>query len=361
MAFANRFLALVLAASAAFAQVPAAGSAPEFSQQELDQMLAPIALYPDPLLSQILMAATYPLEIVEASRWVGANPGLRGEEAVRAAAAQPWDPSVKSLVAFPRILALMDQRIDWTQRLGNAFLAQQAQVMDTVQELRRRAQNAGNLRSSDEVRVEDRGGSIALEPVNPRIAYVPYYDPLAIYGTWWWPGFPPVFWPPWPGYYVRPGISAGLIWGVGVAITAGFFFGAFDWPHRHVSVVHLHSHYYRPGRVNVSPGPWQHDADHRRGVPYRGESVRQKYHRLPPPPPAGGSRTEFRGRQPQAVQPPPPGAFEGIRAGARQTREFSTRGQASMRPHSAPAPRAAPPSRPAPARTPPAAAGGKRK
>lgn len=355
MAFVHWSLALAFAASTAFAQAPpAAGNAPVFSQQELDQMLAPIALYPDPLLSQILMAATYPLEIVEAARWASANPGLRADEATRAVAAQPWDPSVKSLVAFPRILALMDQRLDWTQRLGNAVLAQQAQVMDTVQELRRRANNAGNLRSSDQMRVEDQGGSIALEPVNPQIAYVPYYDPLTIYGPWWWPGFPPVYWPAWPGYYVRPGISVGFVWGVGVAISAGFFFGAFDWPRHRFNVVHVNNHYYRPGRVNVSPGPWQHDADHRRGVPYRGEAVRQQYRR-PDAAPDGGSRSEFRGRQPQLVPPPAPRAFEGIRAGGRQTREFSTRGQASMQPHVAPAPRVAP------ARTPPAGRGEKRR
>ena len=148
VAFIDGIFALLFAAFAAFAQIPPppAGFPPApppanllaFSQQELDQMLAPIALYPDPLLSQILMAATYPLEIVEAARWIAAYPGLRGDDAVRAVAAQQWDPSVKSLVAFPQIVKLMDQRLDWTQRLGNAFLAQQAQVMDTVQELRRR-------------------------------------------------------------------------------------------------------------------------------------------------------------------------------------------------------------------------------
>lgn len=350
-------------------------------------MLAPIALYPDPLLSQILMAATYPLEIVEAARWVRANPGLRGDEAVRAVAAQPWDPSVKSLVAFPQILALMDQRLDWTQRLGNAVLAQQAQVMDTVQALRARANSAGNLRSSEQMRVEVQGGSIALVPVNPQIVYVPYYDPLTIYGPWWWPNYPPVYWPAWPGYYGGPGFAVGLAWGVGVAIAAEFFFGAFDWPLHRFHVVNVHPYYYRPGRVNVSPGPWQHDAEHRRGVPYAGEAIRQQYRR-PVTPSVIDSRSEFRGRQPQFVEPaarpgatvpvapqgrpqvvpsapavrpqaapaapaarpqarvaapePAPRAFEGIHAGGAQTRQFSARGQASMQPRVAPAPRSAP-------------------
>ena len=337
-------------------------------------MLAPIALYPDPLLSQILMATTYPLEIVEAARWVAANPGLRGDDAVRAVAAQPWDPSVKSLVAFPQILALLDQRLDWTQRLGNAFVAQQAQVMDTVQALRRRANSAGNLRSSDQMQVEDQSGSIALEPANPQLVYVPYYDPMTVYGSWWWPGYPPVYWPAWPGYYAYPGLSVGFAWGVGVGISAGFFFGAFDWGHRHVNVVNVNNFYYGRGRVNVSPGPWRHDAEHRRGVPYRGESVRQQYGRAIPP---AGSRSEFRGRQPQffasparppvmapaapvtrpqarfVAPEPAPRAFEGIRAGGTQTRQFSARGQASMQPHVAPAPRAAP------ARGAPAGGGGR--
>lgn len=427
VAFVNRCLALMVAASTAFAQIPPPpppGSPPApppseqaapFSQPELDQMLAPIALYPDPLLSQILMAATYPLEIVEAARWVNANPGLQGDEAVRAVEEQPWDPSVKSLVAFPQILAQMDQRLDWTQRLGNAFLAQQPQVMDTIQTLRRKAQSAGNLRSSDQMRIEDQDGGIALEPVNPQVAYVPYYDPLIVYGPWWWPSYPPVYWPAWPGYYIGPGIAYGFAWGVGVAISAGFFYGAMDWHHHRVDVARVNNYYYRPGRVNVAPGPWQHDAQHRHGVPYRGASVQQRYsHTVAPP--VTGSRSEFRGHVPptfgrsaqpavtvpsapaarpqeravaprpaprasvgqptrpgvtvpaaplgrpqaRAVAPEPaPRAFEGIRAGGAQTREFSARGHASMQPHAAPTPRsapgpAAPASRSAPAHAAPA-------
>ncbi|MGA8050027.1 MAG: DUF3300 domain-containing protein [Burkholderiales bacterium] len=398
---------------------PPSEQAALFSQPELDQMLAPIALYPDPLLSQILMAATYPLEIVEAARWVNANPGLQGDEAVRAVAAQPWDPSVKSLVAFPQILTLMDQRLDWTQSLGNAFLAQQTQVMDTVQGLRMRANSAGNLRSGDQMQVEDQDGSIVLEPVNPQVAYVPYYDPLIVYGPWWWPNYPPVYWPPWPGYYVGPGILYGFAWGVGVAISAGFFFGALDWHHHRVDVAHVNNYYYHSGRVNVAPGQWHHDPDHRRGVPYRGDSVQQRYSRAVAPPPTG-SRSDFRGREPPSVgqptrpivtapaapagrpQAPPvarepapraiigqptrptvtapaapaarpqpraaapepaPRAFEGIQAGGAQTREFSARGRASMQPHVAPAQRSvpahtAPAPRSAPARGAPSSGGG---
>ena len=394
-AFFGGLIASLFAAFAAIAQLPPspsvlppgppAANAPAFSQPELDQMLAPIALYPDPLLSQILMAATYPLEVVEAARWIAAYPGLRGDEAVRAVAAQQWDPSVKSLVAFPQIVKLMDQRIDWTQRLGNAFLAQQAQVMDTVQELRRRASAAGNLSPSAEMQVQDDGGSIVLEPANPELLNVPYYDPQTIYGPWWWPDYPPVYWPAWPGYVVRAGFSFGIAWGVGVAISAGFFFGAFDWHRRHVNIVRVDNFYYRPGRVNTAPGPWQHDADHRRGVPYRGEAVRQQFGR-PFAPASPGPRSEFRGRQapiagaparsaaptpavpalrPQArvaTPEPAPRAFEGIRAGGSQTRQFSARGQASLSPRTAPAPRSSPPAparQPTPPRAAPAGAGGR--
>lgn len=266
---------------------------PAFSQRELDQMLAPIALYPDPLLSQILMASTYPLEVVEAARWSRANPGLLGDDAVRAVQQQDWDPSVKSLVAFPQILQMMDERLEWTERMGDAFLAQEAQVMATVQNLRQKAYAAGNLRSNEQIRVEPQGQTIVVVPANPDIIYVPYYDPFVVYGSWWWPDYPPVYWAPWPGYYYAPGYAPGFAWGIGIAITTGFFFGAFDWPHHRVHVVNPNNYYYsgrvhreRPGRpgVTAAPGVWQHDPDHRRGVPYRELSVRQQFGRERPSP-----------------------------------------------------------------------------
>src|SRR5687767_10221502 len=151
-----------------------------FSQAELDQMLAPIALYPDTLLSQILMASTYPLEVVEAARWSRANPGLSGEAAVRVVQDRNWDPSVKSLVAFPQILGMMDEKLDWTQRLGDAFLAQQGQVMDTVQDLRQRAYAAGNLQSNEHYRVVHQTRTIVVESPSPQVVYVPYYDPFVV-------------------------------------------------------------------------------------------------------------------------------------------------------------------------------------
>jgi hypothetical protein len=259
---------------------------PAFSQQELDQMLAPIALYPDPLLSQILMASTYPLEVVESARWSRANPNFSGDDAVRAIQQEPWDASVKSLVAFPQILRMMDEKLDWTERLGDAFLAQEPQVMNTVQNLRQKAYSAGNLASSNYIQVAPEGQAIAVEPANPGIVYVPYYDPNVVYGQWWWPAYPPVYWEPWPGYFTGAGFAPVFSWDVGIVIAAGFFFGDIDWHHRHVHVVNVNNYYYNKinhdsrneGRkVNAAPGIWQHDPAHRRGVPYREEALYKQF------------------------------------------------------------------------------------
>ncbi len=269
-----RGLALLLAASAAFAQdrVP-------FRQAELDQMLAPVALYSDSLLSHVLMASTYPLEVVQASRWSRANPNLKGQEAVRAVENMDWDPSVKSLTAFPQVLTMMDERIDWTERLGEAFLAQQADVMDTVQGLRRRAEAAGNLQSSDQMRVAREGDVINIHQPAPEVVYVPYYHPAVVYGTWWWPAYPPVYWAPPRAYYVVPAHRPAFLWGSGIVISAGFFFGHANWHQRHVTVVNNHVTVNRTTVVNRPHQPvvWEHNPAHRRGVPFRHPEARQRY------------------------------------------------------------------------------------
>src|SRR6266508_1236195 len=155
---AKQLLVLLVSASVAFAQTQApAPRKAAATQQELDQMLAPIALYPDSLLSQIFMASTYPLEVVEAARWSRANPGLKGEEAVNALEQRDWDASVKSLAAFPQVLAMMDQQLEWTARLGDVFIAQEPQVMETVQSLRQKAYEAGNLGSTEQAYVVQQG------------------------------------------------------------------------------------------------------------------------------------------------------------------------------------------------------------
>ncbi len=289
-------LLVSLVVSTAWAQMDSPPPVNAFTQQELDQMLAPIALYPDQLLSQILMASTYPLEVVEAARWSRANPELKGEQAVRAVDDRNWDPSVKSLVAFPQVLAMMDEKLDWTERLGDAFLAQQPQVMDSVQGLRQKAYAAGNLRSNEHYRVVPQGPTIVVESPYPEVIYVPYYDPLVVYGPWWWVGYPPIYWRPWPGYYARTGF-VGFYWSVGITIGHGFFFGAFDWPHRGLRVVDVHPFYYH--RFDRRPMPvvhvWQHEPEHRRGVPYRSPQVHEHFAHSYSAPPA---RREFRGPAP---------------------------------------------------------------
>lgn len=222
-----------------------------FPQPQLDQMLAPIALYPDSLLSQILMAATYPQDVAEAASWSRAHGNPRGDQAVRSVESRPWDPSVMSLVAFPEVLTMMDERRDWTARLGDAFLAQPDQVMDTVQDLRARADAAGTLRSSEELVVQRQGDDYVIEPPTPEVVYVPYYDSRTAYGTWWWPEYQPVYWSAWPGYGYSYGYR-GFGWGPRISIGSGFFFGSFNWHGRHLRYAHhrpwyYHGHSYRGG------------------------------------------------------------------------------------------------------------------
>lgn len=279
-----------------------------FSQEELDQLLAPIALYPDSLLSQVLMASTYPLEVVEAARWSKAHPEWKGEDAVKAASDKEWDPSVKSLCAFPHVLAVMNEKLEWTERLGDAFLGQEAQVMDTAQTLRRKAQAAGHLTSDERVLVTSQGRVIVVEYVNPAVIYVPYYDPFWAYGPWWWSAYPPYHWDPWPGYAYPSGVRVGFIWGVSTNVRVGFFFGGFDWLQRRprVRYVHHYDYYYGPRRapaLNV----WVHEVSHRRGVPYRHPDAHRRFfradaprspHREPGPPAMGNGRKERETREP---------------------------------------------------------------
>ena len=212
-----------------------------------------MALYPDALLSQLLMAATYPQDVAQAAQWSRANPGLKGDEAVRAVENEPWAPAVKSLVAFPELLAAMGDQPQWTERLGQAFLASEASVLQTVQQLRRRADEAGNLQSSEQIAVERVGSDYVLEPAQPEVVHVPYYDPRTAYGSWWWPGYQPIYWDPWPGYgYYGHGFG----WGYGVALHRGFFYGGFNWRHRHVHYSHHRPYYHRGGNYW---GGWRHD------------------------------------------------------------------------------------------------------
>jgi hypothetical protein len=229
------FLALLLGApQGAIAQ--SGGEDKPFKQEELDQLLAPVALYPDSLLAQVLMASTYPLEVVQAGRWVKANQNLKGDALTTALEQQNWDPSVKSLVNFPQVLDMMNEKLDWTQKLGDAFLAQQKDVMDTVQKLRTKAEAEGNLKSNKEqkVIVEQETKTIIIEPANPQVVYVPTYNPTVVYGPWWYPAYPPYYYYP-PGWV--PG-AALFSFGVGVAIGAawGYAWGGCNWGRGDVNV-----------------------------------------------------------------------------------------------------------------------------
>ena len=226
------------------------GQQPPYTQQtpeQLQQLVAPIALYPDSLVAQILAATTFPAEVVEADRWLQAHPDLKGDDLAKAVDQQPWDPSVKALTAFPTVLGNMDKNISWTSSLGDAYYNQQQDVMDAIQVMRQKAQSAGNLKSTDQQTVQTQGSTIVIQPANPQIVYVPAYDPWIVYGG-------PIV--AWPGWYPYPGIwwgGPGFYWGAGFGIGwyGGYGWGWNNWGvgwHNHV-VVYNHNTYYSHSRT----------------------------------------------------------------------------------------------------------------
>jgi hypothetical protein len=299
-------------AQGAAAQGPAAqgaGDAKSFKQEELEQMVAPIALYPDSLLTQILMASTYPLEIVQAARWAKQNENLKGDGLAIELEKQNWDPSVKSLVNFPQILQMMNEKLDWTAKLGDAFLAQQKDVMDSVQKLRKKAQAEGNLKTTKEqtVVVQKETQTIIIEPANPQVVYVPAYNPTVVYGTWAYPAYPP---PP-PYYY--PGYTAGaFLTGVAVGAAWGYAWGHSDWNHGDVNVnVNQNntlnnninrSNYQNKVTAQGGQGKWQHNPESRKGVAYRDQNTAQRYNKGGPA--NAQTRDAYRGRSDAGRQDP---------------------------------------------------------
>lgn len=256
-------------------------SDPVFSRAELDQMLAPIALYPDTVLSHILIAATYPLEIIEAERWARSNRHLEAEDAVNAAALEGWDPSVAALTAFPDLLGRMSDDLDWTQDLGDAFLADEGRVMDAIQHLREKAYASGQLKKMKHVKTHRENRIIVIEPAVERVVYVPYYDTRVVYGPWWWERYPPVYWRA-PTTYVHVG---GFHWGPRIYLGSTFFFSSVHWSERRVVVIdyhhhhHRHPHFYSGRKIAHYQGArrWEHNPVHRRNIVYRSEPVRQRY------------------------------------------------------------------------------------
>jgi hypothetical protein len=311
------------AVSPAAPQAPAGITAPAYTTAQLDQWTAPIALYPDALLSQVLMASTYPANVIQAVQWSQDNPTLQGDAAIQAVANQPWDPSVKSLVAFPQLMALMGENPQWVEDLGNAFLAQPKEVMDSVQKLRALAQQTGALKSTPEQKVTTAPvvvnqttnvntaaqkstattpatttvssapapQVITIEPTNPQVVYVPNYNPSTVYGTWPNTGYPPVYLPPPPGQQFTDSLVRGFGYSLGVATTYALF-SSIDWDDDH----HHHDGNDNSGNnINVNVNnynrisgdhlngnggsvAWQHNPAYRDGVPYQNGTVAQRYH-----------------------------------------------------------------------------------
>jgi Protein of unknown function (DUF3300) len=267
-----------------------AATAKVFKQEELDQLVAPIALYPDNVLTQIFIASTYPLEVVEAERWVKKNKNLKGDALESALTKQPWDNSVKSLAPFPDVLSMMSEKLDWTQKLGDAFLAQQKDVMNTVQQLRRKALEAGNLKSTKEQEMKRDGDIIIIQPVSPQIVYVPTYNTTVVYGPWPYPAYPP-----YPVYVYPPG-AAIFTFSMGVAVGSAWHGGNYhnDWHGGNININNsTNINVNRPGTGGAKPEQWKHNPEHRQGVAYRDTSTRDKY--SPTNRAAVDSRKDYRG------------------------------------------------------------------
>ncbi|CAM5333965.1 DUF3300 domain-containing protein [Eoetvoesiella caeni] len=246
-----------------------AHAADAYSQQEIEQLVAPVALYPDPLLSQVLMAATYPVEVVEAARWRADQPKkLSDAQLGQMLQDQPWDPSVKSVAAFPDVLNMMNENISWTDQLGDAFLDQQEDVMDAVQRLRTRAQAAGHLQSSPQQVVSASGNPavITIVPARSDVVYVPIYNPTVIYGAWPYPEYPPYYWHP-PRYAV----SGPVITFAGALVVGSVLWSSYDWHHHrfHVDV----NRYNRFNRTRITSEGWHRDFERRRTAAVHRNSV----------------------------------------------------------------------------------------
>jgi uncharacterized membrane protein YgcG len=315
-------------------------------------------LYPDTLLSQVLMASTYPLEVVEADRWLKQNQSLTGNSLDTALQEKFWDVSVKSLCHFPQVLAMMSDKLDLTNDLGNAFLDQQEQVMNTIQNLRSKAQAQGNLSSTDKQKVTSQEGAITIEPTTPEVVYVPAYDPCWVYGPWWYSACAPVwFW--------YPGIvfGAGFFFGPAVFIGPLDFWCGFRW-NRHQIFVNVNKTFvvHRPSITRMHGGTevWQHNPVHRRGIAYHNRETARRFGQTQRP--GVDARKSFRGFSPegrgtstgispsarpdtgrqmmqprsvgpasrQIVQPQKGNAFESFGSSGTEVIQHSERGQSSI-------------------------------
>jgi Protein of unknown function (DUF3300) len=297
---------------------PSGAPAMQQTPEQLQQLVAPIALYPDSLVAQILAASTFPEQVVEADRWAQAHPDLKGDALGQAVDQQPWDPSVKALTAFPSVLGNMDKNLSWTSSLGDAYYNQQQAVMDAIQVMRRRAQEAGSLNSTSQQTVTTQDSNIEIAPANPEVVYVPAYDPWVVYGgpIVAWPG-----WYPYPGiWYEGPSLFFGV--GFGIGFFGGFGWGwgnwGFDW-HNHYAVYN-HGRYYSSSRTFYNRNGFNRGGGDRGGFDHGGRAE-----------PFGGDRGAARGygsssRGQSGVKSD---AFSGYGRGGEE-RSFSSRGSASF-------------------------------
>ena len=265
-------------------QATSGEQAEKIPPDQLDSLVAPIALYPDPLLAQTLAASTYPLEIVQLQQWLVKNKNLKDKALVDAVAKQPWDPSVQAMAALPDVVKRLADDIQWTTDLGNAFLAQQSDVMDAVQRMRKKAQDKGNLKTSEQQKVEtkvvENKSVIVVEQADPQVVYVPSYNPVVVYGAPVY-AYPPIYYPP-PGYYAAGmaisfgvGVAMGAAWGVGWGWNDG-------WGHNDVQI-NNYNNFNRNANVNRGTrnvnrtGTWNHNPQHRGGAPYRDRATANRY------------------------------------------------------------------------------------
>jgi uncharacterized protein DUF3300 len=262
---------------------PSTGTASRIPTDQLDSLVAPIALYPDPLLAQTLAASTYPLEILQLHQWLAKNPGLKDKALADAVARQPWDASIQAMAALPDVVKRLADDIQWTTDLGNAFLAQQSDVMDSVQRMRQKAQSTGNLKSTPQQAVEtqvvESKEVIIIEQADPQIVYVPSYNPVTVYGPPVYP-YPPIYYPP-PGYYAA---GAAISFGVGMAMGAawggGWGWGA-SWGHNDININNNNT-FNRNANINANragnvSNKWQHSPQHRGGAPYRDRTTADRF------------------------------------------------------------------------------------
>ena len=266
--------------------------AAKLSPDQLDSLVAPIALYPDPLLAQTLAASTYPLEVIQLQLWLVKNPKLKDKELADAVAKQPWDPSIQAMAALPDVVKRLADDIQWTTDLGNAFLAQQSDVMDAVQRMRKKAKDKGTLKSNEQQKVEtkvvENKNVIVVEQANPQVIYVPSYNPVVVYGAPVY-AYPPIYYPP-PGYYAAGmAISFGMGVAMGAMWSGGWGWGC-GWGGNNVQInnynnfnrsanINRSANVNRSARSNVSnrTSNWSHNPQHRGGAPYRDRATANQY------------------------------------------------------------------------------------